>query len=137
VREGSTIALLSFGSRLHDCLLAAEELEDHGLSTTVADARFAKPLDTDLIRQLALNHDVLITIEEGSTGGFGAMVLHELAGQGLLDNGLKIRTMTMPDIYMDQMSPATMIARAGLDKAGIVKTVFAALGRADELPIRA
>ncbi|MEM8749953.1 MAG: 1-deoxy-D-xylulose-5-phosphate synthase [Pseudomonadota bacterium] len=131
VREGTKVALLSFGARLHECLAAAEELEEFGLSTTVADARFAKPLDTDLIKRLAQNHEVLITIEEGATGGFGAMVLHALSSHGLLDHGLKIRTMVMPDIYVDQMSPSAMLQLAGLDKAGIVKTVFAALGRAD------
>ena len=133
-REGSKIALLSFGSRHADCLAAAEELEDYGLSTTVADARFAKPLDTNLVEQLARNHEVLVTVEEGTTGGFGAMVLHHLAATGLLDHGLKIRTMTMPDTYVDQMSPAAMIKFAGLDNAGIVKAVFEALGRAEAQP---
>ncbi len=134
VREGTKVALLSFGSRLHDCLAVAEDMDDYGLSTTVADARFAKPLDVDLLRRLALEHEVLITIEEGSTGGFGAMVLHELAAQGLLEHGLKIRTMTMPDIYIDQMSPAAMLTRAGLDRGGIKDTIFAALGRAEAQP---
>ncbi len=129
VKEGTKVALLSFGSRLQDALAAAQDLEQFGLSTTVADARFAKPLDTDLINRLAKEHEALITIEEGSTGGFGAMVLHHLAGEGLLDNGLKIRTMTMPDVYMDQMSPERMIQQAGLDKAGIVATTLSALGQ--------
>ena len=133
-KEGSKVALLSFGSRHADCLAAAEELEDYGLSTTVADARFAKPLDTRLIEQLARNHELLITIEEGSTGGFGAMVLHHLASTGLLDVGLKIRTLTMPDVYVDQMSPANMISYAGLDKSSIIKAVFDALGRVDAQP---
>jgi len=133
-KEGSKVALLSFGSRHADCLAAAEELEDYGLSTTVADARFAKPLDTQLIEQLARNHELLITIEEGSTGGFGAMVLHHLASTGLLDVGLKIRTLTMPDVYVDQMSPANMISYAGLDKSSIIKAVFDALGRVDAQP---
>ncbi len=128
VKEGTKVALLSFGSRLQDSLAAARDLEQFGLSTTVADARFAKPLDTDLIERLAKEHELLITIEEGSTGGFGAMVLHHLASVGGLDNGLKIRTMTMPDLYMDQMSPARMIETAGLDKAGIVATALSALG---------
>lgn len=128
VKEGTKVALLSFGSRLQDSLAAARDLEQFGLSTTVADARFAKPLDTDLIERLAKEHELLITIEEGSTGGFGAMVLHHLASVGGLDNGLKIRTMTMPDLYMDQMSPARMIENAGLDKAGIVATALSALG---------
>jgi 1-deoxy-D-xylulose-5-phosphate synthase len=129
VKEGTKVALLSFGSRLQDTLAAAHELEQFGLSTTVADARFAKPLDTEMINRLAKEHELLITIEEGSTGGFGAMVLHHLAGEGLLDIGLKIRTMTMPDIYMDQMSPDRMIQTAGLDKAGIVATALSALGK--------
>lgn len=128
IREGSKVALLSFGTRLADCLLAAEDLDAAGLSTTVADARFAKPLDHDLIRQLARHHEVLITIEEGAVGGFGSHVLHYLASEGLIDGGLKVRSMTMPDVFMDHASPAAMYARAGLDRAGIVKTVFAALG---------
>ena len=136
-RQGSKVALLSFGARHADCLLAAEELEEYGLSTTVADARFAKPLDTDLVEQLARHHEVLITVEEGSTGGFGALVLHHLAASGALDQGLKIRTLTMPDAYIDQMSPADMVALAGLDKSGIVNSVFAALGRGQVMPIRA
>ena len=128
VKEGTKIALLSFGSRLQDSLSAARDLEQFGLSTTVADARFAKPLDTNLIDRLAKEHELLITIEEGATGGFGAMVLHHLASVGGLDKGLKIRTMTMPDIYMDQMSPARMIENAGLDKSGIIATALSALG---------
>jgi len=128
VQEGTRVALLSFGSRLHDTLAAARKLEQFGISTSVADARFAKPLDTDLIERLACEHELLITIEEGSTGGFGAMVLHHLAGEGLLDGKLKIRTMTMPDIYMDQMSPERMIELAGLDRAGILATALSALG---------
>jgi 1-deoxy-D-xylulose-5-phosphate synthase len=133
-RQGTKVALLSFGSRHTDCMAAAEELEDYGLSTTVADARFAKPLDTDLIEQLARHHELLVTIEEGSTGGFGAMVLHHLASAGVLDTGLKIRTMTMPDVYVDQMSPDRMIQTAGLDKFGIVQTVFGALGKVNAQP---
>ncbi|MAZ82878.1 MAG: 1-deoxy-D-xylulose-5-phosphate synthase [Hoeflea sp.] len=128
MKEGSKVALLSFGTRLAECLLAAEDLDAAGLSTTVADARFAKPLDTDLIRQLAMNHEVLITIEEGSVGGFGSHVLHFLAHEGLLDRGLKVRPMTMPDVFMDQAKPEVMYARAGLDRAAIVKTVFTTLG---------
>ena len=133
-RQGTKVALLSFGSRHTDCMAAAEELEDYGLSTTVADARFAKPLDTELIEQLARHHELLVTIEEGSTGGFGAMVLHHLASAGVLDIGLKIRTMTMPDVYVDQMSPDRMIQTAGLDKFGIVQTVFGALGKVNAQP---
>jgi 1-deoxy-D-xylulose-5-phosphate synthase len=128
VREGSKVALLSFGTRLADCLVAAEDLDAAGLSTTVADARFAKPLDTDLIRQLARNHEVLITIEEGSVGGFGSHVMQFLALEGLLDGGLKVRPMVMPDIFMDHAAPEVMYARAGLDRKGIVDTVFRALG---------
>lgn len=128
VKEGTKVALLSLGSRLEDCLLAAEDLEEHGLSTTVADARFAKPLDAHLIERLAREHEVLVTVEEGSRGGFGAHVLHHLASVGALDHGLRIRTLTMPDTYVDQMSPANMIAQAGLDRAGIKEAVFAALG---------
>ncbi len=127
VREGTKIALLSLGSRLADCLLAAEDLEDHGLSTSVADARFAKPLDTDLIERLAREHEVLITVEEGSRGGFGAHVLQYLASTGALDNGLRIRTLTMGDEHVDQMSPAQMIIKAGLDRNGIRKAALDAL----------
>jgi 1-deoxy-D-xylulose-5-phosphate synthase len=129
VKEGTRIALLSYGSRLKDCLIAAEQLETHGLSTTVADARFAKPLDTQLVEQLAREHALVITVEEGSTGGFSAMVLQHLASKGLLDNGLKIRTMTMPDIYMDQMSPERMVEMAGLDSASITKQALLALDK--------
>jgi len=137
VREGTKIALLSLGSRLADSLAAAEALEDRGLSTTVADARFAKPLDTDLVDRLAREHEVLFTIEEGSTGGFGASVLHHLAATGQLDHGLTIRTLTMPDRYLDQMAPADMIAAAGLDANGIVNNVLQALGRIEAEPARA
>ncbi|MCK8780666.1 1-deoxy-D-xylulose-5-phosphate synthase [Rhizobium sp. NTR19] len=129
VKQGSKIALLSFGTRLKDCLLAAEDLDAAGLSTTVADARFAKPLDHDLIRQLARHHEVLITIEEGAVGGFGSHVLHFLASEGLLDNGLKVRSMVLPDVWMEQASPETMYVKAGLDRAGIVSVVFKALGQ--------
>ena len=127
LREGTKVALLSFGTRLAECLVAAEDLDAAGLSTTVADARFAKPLDHDLIRQLARHHEVLITIEEGSVGGFGSHVLQFLASEGLLDGGLRVRPMVMPDIFMDHASPEAMYARAGLDRKGIVDTVFAAL----------
>ncbi|SFB06772.1 1-deoxy-D-xylulose-5-phosphate synthase [Rhizobium sp. NFR07] len=129
VKEGSKVALLSFGTRLKDCLTAAEDLEAAGLSTTVADARFAKPLDHDLIRQLARHHEVLITIEEGAVGGFGSHVLQFLSTEGLLDHGLKVRSLALPDIWMEQASPDVMYAKAGLDRAGIVKTVFGALGK--------
>ena len=129
VKEGTRVALLSFGTRLRDCLLAAEDLDAAGLSTTVADARFAKPLDRDLIRQLARHHDVLITIEEGAIGGFGSHVMHFLASEALLDQGLRVRPMVLPDLWMEQASPDAMYARAGLDRVGIVSTVFSALGQ--------
>lgn len=128
VREGSKIAILSFGTRLADALAAAEELETFGLSTTVADARFAKPLDTDLIRRLAQNHEVLILLEEGAGGGFAAQVLEHMARNGLLEHGLKVRPLTMPDSFVDHAAPEKMIQRAGLDKAGIVDAVFRTLG---------
>ncbi len=129
IKQGSRVALLSFGTRLKDCLLAAEDLDAAGLSTTVADARFAKPLDHDLIRQLARHHDMLIAIEEGSIGGFGSQVMQFLAMEGLLDGGLKVRSMVLPDVWVEQASPEVMYAKAGLDRAGIVRTVFSALGR--------
>ncbi|MEN5297218.1 1-deoxy-D-xylulose-5-phosphate synthase [Brucella sp. TWI559] len=129
VREGTKVALLSFGTRLQECLSAADELAAAGLSTTVADARFAKPLDQDLIRRLAREHEVLVTIEEGAAGGFAAHVLQFLATDGLLDRGLKVRVLTLPDTYQDHAKPEVMYANAGLDRAGIVHSVFAALGR--------
>jgi 1-deoxy-D-xylulose-5-phosphate synthase len=128
LREGTKVALLSFGTRLADCLLAAEELSAAGLSTTVADARFAKPLDEDLVRRLAKEHEILVTVEEGAVGGFAAHVLQFLAHQGLLESGLKIRPLVLPDAFTDHAKPEKMYADAGLDSAGIVKTVFAALG---------
>jgi len=129
VREGTKVALLSFGTRLSECLKAADELAGYGLSTTVADARFAKPLDTDLVLRLAREHEVLITIEEGSVGGFGAYVLQALTDNAALDNGLKVRSMTLPDTFIDQDTPAAMYATAGLDANGIVRKVFEALQR--------
>lgn len=128
VKEGTKIALLSFGTRLADCLLAAGELDAAGLSTSVADARFAKPLDQDLIRRLARNHEVLIVVEEGAAGGFGAQVLHFLAKDGLLDRGLIIRSLTLPDEFTEQAKPEVMYAKAGLDYKGIFATAMAALG---------
>jgi 1-deoxy-D-xylulose-5-phosphate synthase len=128
VKEGTKVALLSFGTRLADCLLAAEDLDASGLSTTVADARFAKPLDQDLIRRLASEHEMLITVEEGAVGGFGSHVSHFLSHEGLLDGGLKFRPLVMPDIYMDQASPDAMYMQAKLDRAGILDVVFKALG---------
>ncbi|HEV2627603.1 MAG TPA: 1-deoxy-D-xylulose-5-phosphate synthase [Pseudolabrys sp.] len=129
LREGHKVALLSFGARLGEALKAADELAAHGLSTTVADARFAKPLDVDLLMKLAREHEVLITIEEGSVGGFGAYVLQTLAEHGALENGLRVRTMVLPDTFIDQDTPAAMYAQAGLDAKGIVTKVFEALGR--------
>ncbi|MGE0415772.1 MAG: 1-deoxy-D-xylulose-5-phosphate synthase [Acetobacteraceae bacterium] len=128
MREGSNIAILSLGTRLGDALKAADELAARGLPTTVADARFAKPLDTALIEQLARHHEVLITIEEGSVGGFGSFVLHHLAGKGLLDGGLKVRPMTLPDIFIDHDSQAKQLAVAGLTAKDIVSTALAAIG---------
>jgi 1-deoxy-D-xylulose-5-phosphate synthase len=129
VREGSSIAILSLGTRLQESLLAADMLASMGLSTTVADARFAKPLDHDLVRDLARNHEVLITIEEGSIGGFGSHVLGFLADEGLLDTGLKVRTMTMPDLFIDQDKPEKMYEAAGLDRNAIVAKALSALGK--------
>ena len=130
VREGTHIALLSFGTRLQECLYAAEELESFGLSTTVADARFAKPLDKALIDKLAQNHEVLITVEEGSVGGFGSHVAQYLSKTGHLDEGsLRFRSIFMPDIYMDQASPNDMNEQGGLNRGNIIKTVFTALGK--------
>lgn len=129
VREGSAVALLSFGARLKECLEAADLLAAQGLAATVADARFAKPLDTELVSRLARTHDVLVTIEEGSVGGFGSHVFQYLSDEGLLDNGLKARSMVLPDVFIDQDKPDVMYRQAGLDAEGIVKTVFSALGR--------
>jgi 1-deoxy-D-xylulose-5-phosphate synthase len=129
MREGTKIAFLSLGTRLAESLKAAEELAAFGLSTTVADARFAKPLDTDLVLRLANEHEVLITIEEGAIGGFAAHVFQCLADNGALDRGLKVRSMVLPDIFIDHDSPAAMYARAGLDAKGIVKKAFEALGK--------
>ena len=129
LREGSRIAILSLGTRLAEALKAAEDLAARGLSTTVADARFAKPIDSDLVLRLANEHEVLITIEEGAIGGFAAQVYQTLSDNGALDRGLKIRSMILPDIFIDQDSPTAMYAKAGLDAKGIVKKVFEALGR--------
>ena len=137
VREGSTIALLSFGARLPECMKAADMLAAQGMSTTVADARFAKPLDSDLILRLARNHELLITIEEAAIGGFGAQVLQLLAEQGALEQpGFKVRSMILPDMFIDQDSPTAMYARAGLDANGIVAKVFEALNVAPDLQPR-
>ncbi len=127
VREGTALAILSFGTRLQESLIAAEQLAARGLSATVADARFAKPLDEEMILRLAREHEALITVEEGAIGGFGAFVLQFLAERGMLDRGLKVRTMTLPDRFQDQDKPELMYAAAGLDADGIVKVALDAL----------
>jgi 1-deoxy-D-xylulose-5-phosphate synthase len=129
VREGSAVALISLGGRLQECLSAADQLARCGLSATVADARFAKPLDHELIRQLARHHEVLITIEEGALGGFGSHVMQFLSLEGFLDGKVKLRSMFLPDTFIDQDKPEAMYAKAGLDADGIASMVFAALGR--------
>jgi 1-deoxy-D-xylulose-5-phosphate synthase len=129
LREGTKVALFSFGARLGECLKAADELATYGLSATVADARFAKPLDVDLLLRLAREHEVLITIEEGSIGGFGSFVLQALAEHGVLDRGMQVRSLVLPDIFIDHDSPAAMYAKAGLDAKGIVAKVFEVLGK--------
>ncbi|HXV00489.1 MAG TPA: 1-deoxy-D-xylulose-5-phosphate synthase [Caulobacteraceae bacterium] len=128
IREGAAAAILSLGTRLGECLKAADLLAARGFSTTVADARFAKPLDLDLILRLAREHEVLITVEEGAAGGFGAFVLHALAENGVLDRGLKVRTLTLPDIFQDHDKPEAMYAAAGLDAEGIVRATVSAIG---------
>ncbi|HRE21550.1 MAG TPA: 1-deoxy-D-xylulose-5-phosphate synthase [Rhabdaerophilum sp.] len=137
VREGKEIAILSLGTRLQEALKAADELEKLGLSTTIADARFAKPIDTALVRDLAARHSLLITIEEGSVGGFGAQVMQFMTAEGLLDGKLKLRSLVLPDRYQDHDKPERMYADAGLDAKGIVETVKRALGTAAERAIRA
>src|SRR6202522_1312979 len=128
VREGNSIAILSLGTRLQDALLAAERLSAYGLSATVADARFAKPVDTDLVKRLARAHEVLITIEEGAIGGFAAQVVQVLAWEGLLDRGLKLRPMILPDHFIDQDTPEKMYEAAALDAKAIVTVALGALG---------
>jgi 1-deoxy-D-xylulose-5-phosphate synthase len=130
LREGTAVAVLSHGARLHEALAAADALAGFGLSTTVADARFAKPLDEDLVRRLARDHEVLITIEEGAIGGFASQVLQFLTHEGLLDDGgLKIRPMILPDRFVDHDSPVKQYAEVGLDARHIVATAMTALGR--------
>ncbi|MGX7745811.1 1-deoxy-D-xylulose-5-phosphate synthase [Rhodopseudomonas parapalustris] len=129
IRQGNKIALLSFGTRLAEAEKAADELATLGLSTTVADARFMKPLDVELVTKLARDHEVLLTIEEGSIGGFGSHVMQTLAEHGLLDGEVKMRAMVLPDVFLDHDTPAAMYARAGLDAKAIVKKVFEALGK--------
>jgi 1-deoxy-D-xylulose-5-phosphate synthase len=132
MREGTSIAILSLGTRLQECLIAADKLSGYGLSATVADARFAKPLDEDLIRRLAREHEVLITIEEGAVGGFASHVMQFLATEGAFDKGLKIRPMVLPDRFLDQDTPEKMYAAAHLDARSIVATALNALGREKE-----
>jgi 1-deoxy-D-xylulose-5-phosphate synthase len=129
LREGTRVALLSLGTRLAECVTAAEMLEAEGVSATVADARFAKPLDLGLLAMLAAEHECLVTVEEGSIGGFGSHVLQALAVDGRLGRGLRVRPMVLPDRFIDQDRPERMLAAAGLDAAGIVATVFATLDR--------
>ena len=128
IREGTAVAILSFGTRLAECLKAADALAARGLSATVADARFAKPLDVEMVLRLAREHEALITVEEGAMGGFGAFVLQTLAEHGAFDRGLKVRTLTLPDIFQDQDKPEAMYAQAGLDADGIVRGALNALG---------
>src|SRR6186997_1855864 len=129
VQEGHKVALLSYGGRLGECLTAAKELKALGLSATVADTRFAKPLDVELLTRLVRNHEVLVTVEEGAIGGFGAYVLQALAEHGLIERGLRVRCMVLPDRFIDQDSPNAMYAQAGLDAKGVVAKVFEALGK--------
>jgi 1-deoxy-D-xylulose-5-phosphate synthase len=128
--QGSKVALLSLGTRLADCQLAARRLAALGLSTTVADARFAKPLDVALIDRLARDHEILVTVEEGAVGGFGSHVLQHLAASGRLDHGLKVRTLVLPDVFIDHDKPELMLASAGLDASGIVNAVAGILDAA-------
>jgi 1-deoxy-D-xylulose-5-phosphate synthase len=129
ISEGTTVALLSLGTRLAECTKAAELLAAHGISTTVADARFAKPLDSDLVARLAREHELLVTIEEGAIGGFGAHVLQFLSDSGALDRAnFKARSMILPDVFIDHDSPPAMYAKAGLDANGIVAKVFDVFG---------
>jgi 1-deoxy-D-xylulose-5-phosphate synthase len=134
LREGNNIAILALGPRLGDALKAADELAARGLPATVVDARFAKPLDTALVEQLARHHEVLLTIEEGSIGGFGSAVLHHLAWKGLLDRGLKVRPMILPDWFIDHESQARQLAEAKLTAKDIVATALAAFGLEAALP---
>jgi 1-deoxy-D-xylulose-5-phosphate synthase len=129
IQEGTSVALLSLGTRLQECLKAAKELESYGISVTVADARFAKPLDGALIERLAREHEVLITVEEGAIGGFASHVLHHLANAGLLENGLKVRPMVLPDRFIDHNAPAVQYDEAELNARQIVEKAMGALGR--------
>ncbi len=128
LREGTSVAILSFGTRLAESLKAADLLAARGFSTTVADARFAKPLDVDMVLRLAREHEAIVTVEEGAMGGFGAFVLQALAEHGAFDRGLKIRTLVLPDVFQDQDKPDVMYAQAGLDAEGIMAGALSALG---------
>jgi 1-deoxy-D-xylulose-5-phosphate synthase len=128
IREGARVAILSFGTRLAEVLIAAEALAARGIAPTVADARFAKPLDRDLILRLAREHEALITIEEGAIGGFGSHVAQLMAEEGIFDRGLKFRSMVLPDVFIDQASPEAMYAVAGMNAAQIEAKVLSALG---------
>jgi len=133
LKEGTKVAILNFGTRLQECLKAAEDLGAKGLSTTVADARFCKPLDEDLVARLAREHEVLITIEEGAIGGFGSHVLHYLSHAGLLDGGLKVRPMVLPDIFIDHDSPLKQYDVARLNAPHIVEQALQAMGIAQKV----
>ena len=132
IQEGTDVAFLSFGAHLAEVEAAARLLEKDGISVTIADARFAKPLDIDLILDLATNHKALITVEQGARGGFGAMVLHELTDRGAMDHGLKVRTMTLPDTFIYQDKPEKMYDQAKLNAPQIVVQAWSALGRSVE-----
>lgn len=139
VKEGTKVAILNLGTRLAECRKAAEELDARGLSTTIADMRFAKPIDMEMVKRLANEHEVLITIEEGSIGGFGSHVVHHLASLGLLDRGLKIRPMTLPDMLQDHDTPVKQYEQAGLTARHIVAKVLETLGQSEAAiaPVRA
>jgi 1-deoxy-D-xylulose-5-phosphate synthase len=132
MREGSSVAILSLGTRLADSLRAADELAARGFSTTVADARFAKPFDVELVEQLARHHAVMVIVEEGSVGGFAAAVMQHLAMRGLLDGGLKLRPLTLPDYFIDHGTPAGQLIEAKLSAKDIVATALQALGKGTE-----
>ncbi|MDT8325793.1 MAG: 1-deoxy-D-xylulose-5-phosphate synthase [Roseovarius sp.] len=137
IREGEDVAILSFGAHLTECLAAADALGNEGISATIADARFAKPLDTDLLMQLVTHHRALITVEQGAMGGFGAIVMHELARRGAFDKGLVLRNICLPDRFIEQASPAEMYADAGMSAGDIATTIKDALtGRAEVVPLR-
>jgi 1-deoxy-D-xylulose-5-phosphate synthase len=139
LREGSKVAILSYGTRLQEALAAADELASRGLSTTVADARFAKPFDEDLARRLASEHEVMLTLEEGAIGGFASQVMHFLAREGLLDNGLKFRPLCLPDFFIDHDKPDKQWEIAGLTAPNITATALQALGsnETETAPVRA